>query len=242
MRNRKKIWFGVFFSLLIAAVFVSRWQVERLPMADALDSPPLTEAATVRKLAPTKNGTPAKADLGAGSKTQPLAQSSPSPFKPLSPKEILEARSEMKMSLAAPYGAQKAFYAEHRRYSTDLLNGVGFLPDAEKQRWSKVGFLSPYSPEKTIGAEDPRYFDIDEYSKDQETPVTFTYRQTGQGFSLADLSRYCEHRCTANDQQFEIMAAAILVEGNAPDIWIINEKKVIRHARDGLVKDGVEAK
>jgi hypothetical protein len=32
------------------------------------------------------------------------------------------------------------------------------------------------------------------------------------------------------------MAAAVLVEGNPPDIWVVNEKKEIYHVQDGLVK------
>lgn len=160
--------------------------------------------------------------------TKPAPRSHAPEFSPLSLREIEAARSEMKVTLAALYGAQKSFYSEHKRYSTDLSRGVGYAPEG-KERWSKAGFLSPFLPTKLVGEEEPRFMSIDEFVAEGG----LKFERSGMNFSLQDLGRFCSRGCTANEEQFEIIAAAVLVEGYEPDVWVINEKKELVHAHDG---------
>lgn len=155
--------------------------------------------------------------------------------RPLNPEEIAQARSEIKITLAAIYAGQKSFHSEYGRYSTDLFRGIGFMPEG-KERWSKVGFLQPHSPRKLAEAEDPRYLDIDAYTNDPEIVPEQrpAYRNQGEKLSLADLSSHCRQGCTADQHGFEVMAAVTLVPGEPPEVWLINDKKELRQVQDGL--------
>ena len=151
----------------------------------------------------------------------------------LSPKKIEEVRSEIKTSLASIYGAEKSFYSEFKRYSTDL-KALGFFPD-KKDRWSKMGFLTPFFPIRPdLKTEDPRIMDLDALARTElDDSKRLAFKPTAD-FSMEDLQKYCQQGCTASEDQFEIIAGAILAEGNPPDVWVINEKKEIHQIQDGL--------
>jgi len=156
----------------------------------------------------------------------PQAVKSSPDFAPLNPAEIAVARSEMKVTLAGIYGAQKSFYAEYGRYSTDL-NALGYSPEGEK-RMSRAGFLRPFQPEVFAGSEDPNSLNIDQFEN-----KVFKFSRSAVGVSLGNLSRYCRQGCTADNDQFELIAAAQLSPGAEPDVWVINQNKELIHVNDG---------
>jgi hypothetical protein len=150
-------------------------------------------------------------------------------FAPLNPTEIAAARVEMKVTLAALYAAQKSFYAEYGRYSTDL-NAVGYSPD-EKERMSRAGFLRPFRPEGLAGSADPSFLSLDQFN-----PQQFKFSRSAKGLSLPNLSHYCRQGCSADEAQFEIIAASQFSPGAEPDVWVINQNKELVHLNDGSPK------
>jgi hypothetical protein len=150
-------------------------------------------------------------------------------FAPLNPAEIAAARVEMKITLSALYGAQKSFYAEYGRYSTDL-NAVGYSPQ-EKERMSRAGFLRPFRPEGLAGSEDPSFLSLDQFN-----PQQFKFSRSAKGLSMPNLSNYCRQGCSADEAQFEIIAAAQFSPGAEPDVWVINQNKELVHVNDGATK------
>lgn len=137
--------------------------------------------------------------------------------------EIFDARTEMKNSLLALYTAQRIFHAEHGRYSTDILSALGYEV-RPTPRWSNVGFSRPYLATSLAGGEDP---------KKMTTKLIAANLRPSAEVALEDLAQHCRAGCTASDSGFEIIAGAILVPGQAPDVWTINEQNVLTHAHDG---------
>lgn len=154
----------------------------------------------------------------------------------LTKEEVERIRTEMKISLAVLYAAQKSFWAETGRYSTDL-KAVGFTTQG-KELWSKLGFLSPYSPPEILGKEDPRVMDTDSLFRESDPAKAPRLRFTARPVDLGSLARFCRQGCTATADQFEIIAAAQLMEGYPPDVWLITEKKTIRSVSNGLSPTG----
>lgn len=220
--------FGFFIAILIAALlsffFYRRQKTE--PAATPESEPAIS--------APTIDSPPANS---ATSTTKPTSNpKNLSELPPLTEKEVEAIRSDIKVSLSQIYTAEKSFFSEYNRYSTDLNHGAGFRP-SDKYRPAKVGFLTSYNPNDLLENEDPRYLDTDSYVNDAELPVGhFVYQPSAQKIVLSDYSRFCEAGCTADAEHFEVIAVAQLVEGNPPDIWIINDKKKIQHVQDGLAK------
>ncbi|WP_413288485.1 hypothetical protein [Bdellovibrio sp. HCB337] len=139
--------------------------------------------------------------------------------------------SEIKSNLASIYVAQKAFFAETGRYSTDL-KAIGWDPlDGEINL--KVGFLEPSTegdlvPDETPqGRMDSDYLmglKIDPLSGDK---VSYEYSKFAQNISLKNFSQYCRRGCSATSNRFEVMAISKTGPHGEPEAWIIDDDKNI---------------
>lgn len=137
-------------------------------------------------------------------------------------------RSSMKISLAALYGAQKSFFSEYGRYSTDF-NELGYLPEEDTFTY-KTGFLREFSPkDATLTGRQISSFDaLVEGSKRKN------FSEAMAAARLEDAARYCQWDCTASESHFEILSVANLDDDPDLDVWVINDKKVITQAHDDL--------
>ncbi|MCO5142595.1 MAG: hypothetical protein M9962_05855 [Oligoflexia bacterium] len=151
--------------------------------------------------------------------------------KELTAKEIESIRREMKITLAAMYAAQKSFYSEFGRYSTDLLS-IGYFP-SDKEVKIKFGFLEPYVPSTAARGEDPRRLDSDQLLASTKKEERWVYEKTSKNIQLGDYRSYCANRCTASDRHFEVMVVAQFRDGSNPEIWTIDDKKNLLQISDG---------
>jgi len=195
-------------------------------------SVPSPEEALVTEASPSPTpdtvATPTPADV-AGLE-DPNAPAAPGE-DPLMKQKIVLIRNEIKVSLSSAYSAEKSYYDEYGRYTSDL-RVMGWLPQAALVR-SRLGFLSPFQPSELQMGEDPRTMDSDAFIGEQEMDYqgkmrTYAYDKSAEGFSLQELEHNCEDGCTATSEHFEILAAAMLPNGQI-DAWRINDRKELTH-------------
>ncbi len=135
------------------------------------------------------------------------------------------------------YGAEKSFYSEYARYSTDFRS-IGFSPEMGKELWAKIGFVNAYLPkgeEKPVPSDEGHFLSIEDYAtlSSQEGGGTLQFRPTAQGLDLAEWARYCSVGCgSSNGQDFEVMAAAKIFEDGPPEIWVIDGVKHLRQVHN----------
>lgn len=181
------------------------------------------------------------------SKSQVLAAEVTRPSNPPEevPPEVKRLRDEARFSLAGLFSALRAYHSDYGRYSTDL-NSIGFVPLAIDQKASlayKFGFLKPYFPEPVIAKVEPKGENPESTSTDtfMNVPINITapnrdapsYTPEARNISLDAFHRYCQIGCTATRDRFEILLVVPL--GNDQnDVWLINDKKEVLHACDGL--------
>jgi hypothetical protein len=156
---------------------------------------------------------------------------------PVSPDEIKTLRQQAKATLSGFYSSQRAFYSEFHRYTTDL-KAAGWTPNSGAMNY-KLGFLVegslPASAEADRSMEDPRRMSTDNFDgEDYTNQERFTYSREIAGVTLQEYAQYCKSGCTADSETFEIMLILPLGDYRHIDVWLINEKKELRHVRDGL--------
>ncbi|HEY8280797.1 MAG TPA: hypothetical protein VIH99_14295 [Bdellovibrionota bacterium] len=153
----------------------------------------------------------------------------------LSDSEVSKVRSDMKISLAAIYGAQKSFYSEYHRYSTDLRQ-IGYSPESPQKLSFKTGFLAPFYPQNLNKTEDPRFRSFDDYvESDRSTPDQgIHYANGAESLDLSSAQHFCKQGCTADAEHFEVITAANLDNDPDLDVWILSETKTIVHVFDDL--------
>lgn len=133
--------------------------------------------------------------------------------------------SEIKTQLASLYTAEKAFYAEYNRYSSDL-KAIGWLPDPGESD-VKVGFAEATTGE-VIEGEDPEARMDSDYLQQQSIPdASYTYSKWADGLSVKNLSGQCRNGCRASEHRFEIMAVSRTGPQGKPEVWTINDDKEI---------------
>jgi hypothetical protein len=143
---------------------------------------------------------------------------------------IQEIRMQMKTSLAEIFTAQKAYHIEKGRYSTDLLALQWTPPDADMK--FKLGFVQAFSGE-TEQNENSRILDTDSFQTEKtQAGDVYSYSVTADGIRLADLVRYCQHGCSAEDENFEAIAAANLDSDATLEIWLMNSNKEVIQVTD----------
>lgn len=133
--------------------------------------------------------------------------------------------SEIKFHLAALYTAEKAFYAEYNRYTSDL-KAIGWFPDAGDLD-IKYGFAEPSVGAVTEGEAPEENMDSDYLLKNPTTDGSFSYSKWAQGLSLKNLSGQCRNGCRAAEHRFEIMAVSRTGPKGEPEVWVINDDKEI---------------
>lgn len=185
--------------------------------------PPPVEAPPTQAPQPSLSGTPATAD---SSPVVPIV-------KPLNEQEIVERRQSIRATLSGIYTAQKAYFAEYDRYSSDLGH-IGYLP-SEGTIKARFGFLEPYTPNGGLNSnEDPSRSSSDAFIalKDDDGETVYQYDDYSRRASLAKYERYCDNRCTVSNDQFELISAVNLDNDETLDVWIIDSRKNIRHVVD----------
>lgn len=148
---------------------------------------------------------------------------------PLTQERIEKIRNMTKATLSMSYTAQKTYFAENKRYSTDLKS-IGWSPP-EAEMHFKMGFINPYRPPEYRDypglREEPLRLDTDTFLNETaiESNDIYQYTSETKNIRLSDYERYCRAGCTADDQHFEIMIVVPLDKSGHEDVWIINEKK-----------------
>lgn len=197
-------------------------------IANQSELPPVTATpATATQDPPTTlSGTPAKTTAVDSSAAAPT-------LKPLTEQEIVERRQSIRATLSGIYTAQKAYFAEYDRYSSDLGH-IGYLP-SEGTIKARFGFLEPYTPNGGLNSnEDPSRSNSDAFIalKDDDGETVYQYDDYSRRASLAKYERYCDNRCTVSNDQFELISAVNLDNDETLDVWIIDSRKNIRHVVD----------
>lgn len=150
--------------------------------------------------------------------------------------KAMRIRSEMKLSLSGIYAAQRAFFTESGRYTTDF-DVMGWMPTVQKLS-AKVGFLYPFQPPQDEFNDRPDRFDTDqlvESSLSYEDPDShFSYAESATDVSMRSLGSFCEASCSADANHFEVIAAANLDDDEELDVWRINDRKELTHVFDDL--------
>ncbi|MBX3019572.1 MAG: hypothetical protein KF767_16915 [Bdellovibrionaceae bacterium] len=216
---------AVFFLLLVLGVW-RMWRASDAPAPEvATEEPPVTLETTFPE-------TPAP--VASPSATRPADTSVPPNLDRL--ERARRIRSEIKISLSGLYAAERAFYSESGRYSTDF-DVVGWMPTSQKLS-AKVGFLYPYQPSPDEYRDRMDRFDTDqavEASKTFEDPDShMSYQDSAIRVSMRSLGSYCEMNCTADANGFEAIAAANLDDDDELDVWRINDRKELVHLFDDL--------
>lgn len=214
---------GALLLLLIVLVFRAWRAPEPEPVPAAVPAPE-TPAAPVVEATPSPTPRPAA----------PLAPGVPADLD--RDERARRIRTEIKISLSGLYAAERAFFAEAGRYSTDF-DVVGWMPTSQKLS-AKVGFLYPYQPPPDEYRDRMDRFDTDqivEASKTYEDPEShMSYQDSAARVSLRSLGSYCEMNCTADATSFEAVAAANLDDDDELDVWRINDRKELVHLFDDL--------
>jgi hypothetical protein len=133
--------------------------------------------------------------------------------------------SEIKVHLASLYTAEKAFYAEYNRYSSDL-KAIGWLPDPGELN-IKVGFAEASIGETNEGEDPEGHMDSDFLQELSVPDASYGYSKWAQGLSLKNLSGQCRNGCRASEHRFEIMAVSRTGPNGDPEVWVINDDKEI---------------
>jgi hypothetical protein len=153
------------------------------------------------------------------------------------PDEIKALRQQAKAALSGFYSSQRAFHMEFNRYTTDL-KAAGWTPSAGAMNY-KLGFLAeaalPPQTETDGSLEDPRRKSTDDFDgEDYTNQERFQYSREAEGLTLQEFAHYCKRGCTADAETFEIMLILPLGDNRHVDVWLINEKKELVQARDGV--------
>jgi hypothetical protein len=160
-----------------------------------------------------------------------LLRSAVSEKKLKTPREANEAaqlQSEMKIALSALWGAEKSFFSEYHRYSTDF-NQIGYVPDEGRLLHAKVGFLRPFNPSHPNPNERPDNMSTE--SLHEANPDAYSFSPEASEVTLADAARYCHEGCTASDTGFELVVVSKL--NGRLDVWTLNDRKVMIHETMG---------
>ena len=231
-RNRRRAFLLACFAA--ALLWTSRGTGEKVPFAPLADAPPPS---------PPVRSAPAPAAQA----TDEARETSAAPARPaqgISPEERLERangiRSSMKVSLAALYAAQKSFYSEYARYSTDF-NALGYSPEDETFR-HKTGFLKTFTPLEPTSETEARsrqvssFDELDAYYRERDPNGRLPFSPETESLDLEDAARFCRKGCTASETEFEILSAANLDDDPELDVWLIDETKMLVHVNDDLAQ------
>ncbi len=166
---------------------------------------------------------------------------------PVETLDVRQARREAKRILSDAYAALKAAHEEFGRYSTDF-HFVGFTPFEEQESAVieyKTGFIKPFDDVELIetkhSSENPESMSTDTF---MNIPINVTnsdrnailYSESAKTVLLGNYAKYCKNGCTATEDSFEMLLVRPL-KGHGKDVWIINEKKELILACDGLLTE-----
>lgn len=125
-------------------------------------------------------------------------------------------QSEAKIALAATFGAQKAYFSQHGRYSPRFY-GTGYSPEGSRRRYAVR--IVPHCGE----APDPGFSMLENhFAKGREQEIEEYFRKVEQAPCRDVLSG------------FEAYAVGVIREGGPLDVWKIDEQKNLVQVSGGL--------
>lgn len=139
--------------------------------------------------------------------------------------KVARLRANAKWALESGYMTLKAIQAEHGRYTSDLRS-IGWTPRSTTLNY-KMGFLAPPNASQYMNTDS---FIGEATGVDNET---YKYSKEAAAIRLADYVSYCERGCFADERGFELLLVIPLDEKRL-DVWLINDKKQLKLAKDGL--------
>jgi len=213
-------------ALIVAIVFYFQHQKEQ--STASLHQEVRRETAALAKV----EAPPQKAELASTGTTSPQEAKDPelmatkSSVGEVSEEERQRIYSEVKTSLSSMYTAEKAFFAEYNRYSSDL-KAIGWEPSPGEMN-VKVGFADTGVVANLTEGEEPDTRMDSDFYVDQSTPdISYGYSKWAEGLSLKNLSGHCRNGCRASENRFEIMAVSRTGPKGEPEVWVINDDKEI---------------
>jgi hypothetical protein len=170
---------------------------------------------------------------------EPAPVVAPPPAEAIDEAKVKNLRAMAKASLSGFYSAQRAYFAEFGRYTTDLKT-AGWLPDKAQMEY-KAGFLREGKPNKfnDFGRqlEDPRRMNSDAFLGEKyDRENYYAYSDQAAVISLDQFAQFCEKDCSANELGFEMILAVPLDGAGRVDVWRVNQNKEIVLVQDGLIK------
>lgn len=153
---------------------------------------------------------------------------------PIDDKLIDIIQGFIKSNLMGLYAAEMSWREEMGRFTTDI-KFVGFNVDSHVVA-AKFGFLNQFDPESVMEGEHPNLMNTDELVARDVTSdgKEYDYAASAEDVDLNSIKNYCQEGCTATENTFEIIAAANLDDDNTYDVWVINDRKELRHVVDDL--------
>jgi len=134
-------------------------------------------------------------------------------------------RTQARQFLLRLYGAQKAFWAEHGRYTTDLT-ALGIRPPGLEIPF-KFGFLKPFHPEELLAnalvREDPSRTNSDHFLLELEPAhqQRYAYVSSLESLDLSQHASACHLGCTASEQDFEVLLVYPTASGKV-EVWTVS--------------------
>lgn len=192
---------------------------QNAPAAQALPAVKAAASTTENSIEITKSSAPTQAVTA-----QPAAANDNATGE-MSEEMRQKVYSEIKVALSSMYTAEKAYYAEYNRYSSDL-KAIGWLPDPGEMN-IKIGFAEASVGEVNDGEDPEGRMDSDFLEAMSVPDASYGYSKWAQGLSLKNLSGQCRNGCRASEHRFEIMAVSRTGPGGEPEVWVINDDKEI---------------
>ncbi len=146
--------------------------------------------------------------------------------------KIQELRASVKINLAAAYTGLSAFYADEKRYSSDLTI-LGLSP-SDNPVYVKYGFSNVFIPETLVRygktLEDPSFNNSDVFveKKLDGERNRYEYVEGLEGEEVSEYLRYCSDYCKVSKDQFELLGVIPYPDGLGVEAWTINNKKVLK--------------
>jgi hypothetical protein len=216
----------IFLGAILALIAVMYFQPKTPAKTNAFLNPPVDSSADLA----SQTSSPETLTDDSQAPAVPLSENREPASIELDENAIQDIRSQMKSSLSEIFTAQKAFHIENGRYSTDLM-ALKWPPSQAEMKF-KIGFVQAFSGQ-TEQNENSQILDSDSFQteKNQEGEA-YNYSVTADGIRLADLVRFCQHGCSAEDENFEAIAAANLDNDATLEIWLMNSNKEVIQVTD----------
>jgi hypothetical protein len=140
-----------------------------------------------------------------------------------------QIRKDMQKNLSAVFTAEKAFFAEYHRYSTDF-DAIGYQPEGMVLHF-KLGFARTFQPEQPKKMDERREQQVSTTEGFVNDPgFHLHFSRAAKAVTFDDNSHFCRSGCSASDSDFELMAISTV--GGKTEVWTINQAKELEKQSD----------